>query len=242
VSLLRSVYNAAALTALTGFWSAVAILVVLVDRRRIPAIGMAWSRSVLRATGVAAELRGTVEAAEGPFLVMANHTSHFDTLALYATLPLPVRFVAKRELQWIPLFGFPLLTLGAAIVIDRKDRARAIASIARAQKVIDGGQSVLFFPEGTRTPPGVLGPLKKGPFHLAVEARVPILPVGIRGTGRVLARGDWRVHPGQVELHVGAPIPTAAVEATDSGRAALAEKVATALRTLSGLDTHGERT
>jgi 1-acyl-sn-glycerol-3-phosphate acyltransferase len=229
---------AIAFGALTGFFSAAAIPAALVWRRRgIPWIARTWARLTLRVAGVSVDLGFEGPPLEGapPMVVMANHTSHFDVVSLYATLPFAVRMVAKRELTYIPIFGWAL-ALGAAIVIDRKSRQQAIASLERAGAVIRSGVPVLMFPEGTRTPPGVLGPLKKGPFHLALAARVPVLPIGIQGTGEILQKGSWRIHPGRVTLRIGTPIPTHALPDDDQGRAQLAEVVGAALADLGRLE------
>lgn len=243
--LVAAVVVAAGVSFLTLLASVAAIPAVLVSRDRgAPAIARLWARAALAWAGV----RVTVDDRSGggwapPCVVMANHTSHFDVVALYAVLPLAVRFVAKRELQFVPVFG-QVLALGAAIMIDRGDKGRAIASIARAGRAIRRGASVVLFPEGTRTPPGRLGPLKKGPFHLAAAARVPILPVGIVGTGAVLLPGDWRIQRGVVEVRIGAPIipPARAVGAVEteaeeaSVRAELMGVVAEALCVLGELE------
>jgi len=154
-------------------------------------------------------------------------------VALYATLPIPVRFVAKREIQWIPIFGW-VLGFGGAIMIDRSNRERAVASMQRAGRAVRRGASVVLFPEGTRTPVGFLGPLKKGPFHLAAEAQVPILPVGILGSNDALERGGWRINRATMRIRIGTPI-AAPTEDTDEARAELSERVAAALAKLAEL-------
>ncbi len=236
---VASAVVAAGFGALTIGASLAAIPAVLVSRDRgVPAVARAWARLSLRWAGVQVELedRRPAGSADAPaYVVMANHTSHFDVVALYAVLPVAVRFVAKRELQYVPIFG-QVLALGAAIMIDRGDKDRAIASIARAGRAIRRGASVVLFPEGTRTPPGALGRLKKGPFHLAVEARVPILPVGIVGTGAILPRGDWRIRPGTVVVRIGAPIAPPAEADPEAARAALMAEVESNLVALADLE------
>ncbi len=238
--LARAIWNALAVVVLTVGFCVPALLYLPFSRGRgVSPIARRWGRAVLFATGVEVEVEGPAAPLDAPaYLVMANHTSHFDVVCLYATLPLDVRPVAKQELAWVPVFGW-VLALGAAIMIDRRSHARALASIARAAETIRGGGSVLMFPEGTRTPPGQLGPLKKGPFHLALAAGVPVLPVGLEGTGAVLLSGDWRIRPGRVRLRLGAPIPAPpgageGVEDRPEVRAALTAQVDGALRALMG--------
>ena len=132
--------------------------------------------------GVEVRIEGDDQPLNAPaYLVMSKHSSHFDLLGIFAKMPIDMRPVAKRELGRIPIFGW-VLRAGAAIMIDRGDREKAKASIARAGETIRGGRSVLLFPEGTRSAPDHVAPLKKGPFHLAAEARVPILPVAVIGS------------------------------------------------------------
>ncbi len=232
----RHVLNAVALGALTLLFAVLGMAVLPFTRGRgVGPVARWWARAVVRATGVEVVVEGLERALDAPsYLVMANHTSHYDVLCLFAAVPLEVRPVAKKELAWIPVFGWAL-ALGAAILIDRGSTDRAIVSIERAGRTIRRGGSVLMFPEGTRTAPGVLGPLKKGPFHLALAARVPVLPVGIEGSGAVLRPGDWRITPGRVVVRVGAPIEVAAPPAGREleAREALAAQVASALRALS---------
>jgi 1-acyl-sn-glycerol-3-phosphate acyltransferase len=232
VSLARSLFNVLGLGILTFVWSIAAIVALPFGPSVVLRIAAIWSRQILFVCGVEVDCGPPPVALDrSAYLVMANHTSHFDVLSLYATLPIRgMRPVAKRELGYIPLFGWAL-ALGAAIMIDRGNRDRAVASIERAAKTIRSGRSVLMFPEGTRTPQGELGPLKKGPFHLAVEAKVPIVPIGIHGTGDVLESGDWRIRPGRVAIRIGAPIDTGGREG-DEGRDALMREVEIALSRL----------
>lgn len=200
--------------------------------RNLTAIARRWAQLVNWACGIEVRARGLDRPLDAPaYVVIANHTSHTDLLALYSTVPVDMRPVAKRELGKIPVFGW-VLRAGAAIMIDRGDREKARQSIERAAATIREGRSVLMFPEGTRTPPGELGPLKKGPFHLAIAAGVPLLPVGIVGTGDILLPGQLLVRPGRVSLHIGEPISVTAFENTPEGRQALLEEAARVLKNL----------
>ena len=216
----------------TGFMSVLAIPAALISPGRwVPWVGQRWGRGALALMGVSLEVEGGEHLGNDAYVIMANHTSHFDVICLWAALERPIRMVAKRELTLIPVFGWAL-ALGAAIVIDRGNREKAVRSMARARRAIDKGHSVLLFPEGTRTPPGALGALKKGPFHLALGARADVLPIGLSGTGEILAKGDWRIRRGSVRLRLGTPISTAGYEDSDEGRAALADDVTRALTEL----------
>ena len=158
-----------------------------------------------------AELHATREAsldAHVPYVFMSNHRSHFDVLAVVESLAeFQLRWVAKQELARVPFFGWALRQAGH-IIIDRSDTAQAVRTLRAAREKMSRGVSVMIFPEGTRaTADQTLLPFKKGGFMLAIEAGFPIVPIVVRGSGKVLPKDSWWVHPGPVEVIVGAPIP-----------------------------------
>lgn len=140
-----------------------------------------------------------------PAIYIANHTSLFDPPLLISTLPARPVFVAKRELARVPVLGLAM-RLAGFIFVERGRAARALESIRNAALRIREGQSVVAFPEGTRSPDGRLLPFKSGAFRLAWEAQVPVVPLGIRGGHRVLPKGSWRVAPSDYEIRVGIPL------------------------------------
>lgn len=233
---VRPFFNAFAVGGLTTAWSSLALGVLPLRNPKVTGwVAKQWAQSVLATCGVEVTVTGLERPLEAPsYLVMANHVSLFDVPALYAVMPFEMKAIAKKELTYIPVFGWAL-ALGGAVVVDRKSRARAIASVNKAGETMRAGQSVLMFPEGTRSTTGTLGPLKKGPFHLALAARVPILPVALTGTEAILAKGDWRVHPGSIHLSVGNPISTADREDSEAGRDALSAEVAETLGQLASM-------
>ncbi len=143
------------------------------------------------------------------YVFMSNHRSQFDILALVAALPeFQLRWVAKKELTRVPIFGWALRQVGH-IIIDRSDHAQAVESLRAAKAQMDEGISVVIFPEGTRAAPDDLLPLKKGGFMLALETGAPIVPIAVRGSEHVLPRDSWLVAPGDIEVVVGAPLAVA---------------------------------
>jgi 1-acyl-sn-glycerol-3-phosphate acyltransferase len=132
------------------------------------------------------------------------------------------RFIAKRSLGNIPLFGWAMRA-GKFIFIDRKNAVSARRTIGVAIDRIRAGQSVVIYPEGTRTRDGTLGAFKKGGFHLAMDSGAEIVPVAIRGSRAVMPPGSMLIRAGEVTLTVGEPIPTAGLTAAD--RQGLVEKV-----------------
>lgn len=167
-----------------------------------------WSRSLLwgSASGVRAHGLERVDWSK-PHVLVSNHISSFDILAIAVSVPVPYHFVAKKELERVPIFG-PAWVRAGHISIDRHNRQNAIASLQKAAEVIrrDGG-IVVIFPEGTRSPTTELQLFKKGAFQLAVAAGVPILPVVVRGSDAIAPPGTWRISPGMMDLHIGDPVP-----------------------------------
>jgi 1-acyl-sn-glycerol-3-phosphate acyltransferase len=179
-----------------------------------------WSRWVLRAAGVTVVLKGNDSLPAGsPRVFVANHVSWFDILAMYDVLP-HYGFVAKRELEKIPLFGAAARAVGT-IYIDRENLKAAFSAYEDASSKIRAGQSVAVYPEGTRGERYGLRSFKKGPFVLAIGAGVPIVPVVIHGTIAVNPRGEFRASPGVVHIQLLEPIPTEGLTYDD--RDALAE-------------------
>ena len=199
------------------------------EARAVRALGRTWVGWILRTFGIRIEAAGLEHVpTHAPTIFMCNHQSLVDIAAMIATVPKPVswRFVAKKELVRVPVFGWCLVTTGQ-IIVDRGNRERAVASLRRAAERIRAGASVIVFPEGTRSPTGSLRPFKSGPFHLAVEAQVPIVPVTVSGSQRITPKGSLVVHPGTVKIAFGRPIPTRGV--TLEQRAALKARVREAI-------------
>ena len=124
---------------------------------------------------------------------------------LAPVLPVTTRFVSKRTIFWIPVLGQAMAVAGF-IAIDRQDRARAIRSLSRATATIRRGASVILFPEGTRRRDGLLARFKRGAFHLALDAAVPVVPVAISGTYQVVKPRSIIVRPGPVHVTFAPPI------------------------------------
>ncbi|MFP4040429.1 MAG: lysophospholipid acyltransferase family protein, partial [Desulfosudaceae bacterium] len=174
--------------------------------RRVHYIGKFWSRLNLLLSGVRVRLvnRQVLDPGQS-YIVMSNHQSHYDVWALIAFLPLQLRWVMKIELRRIPVFGLGCERMGH-IYIDRSHPDRAYQSLEAAGEKIRSGASVVFFPEGTRSPDGQLLPFKKGGFNIALTAGVPILPITIRGSRQVLPKGTAAVRPGTIELVLHEPV------------------------------------
>jgi 1-acyl-sn-glycerol-3-phosphate acyltransferase len=168
-----------------------------------------WSRWILRAAGVRVEIVGLENVRlDEPQIFASNHVSWFDVWALAASIPKRNRFVAKKELEKIPLFGRAWKAAGH-ISVDRGDRRSAIQSLQQAgERLHRDNISVVIYPEGTRSRSGELGEFKKGAFMLALHTGVEIVPVAILGTRRIMPAGAWRIRAGRIILRFGKPIRT----------------------------------
>lgn len=174
-------------------------------------LGRWWARSILRVAGVKVRFEGTEHLKTegkraGPFLFMANHASALDILCIAPALPDNNRWLAKKSLQWVPFFGWAMLATGGCVFIERGDHERARASLRKAAERIRSGLCMVVFPEGTRSHDGRLLEFKKGPFHLAAAARVPIVPVALIGTSTLLPSGSMGIKSGDVLVRFGEPL------------------------------------
>lgn len=175
-----------------------------------------WSRSVLRAAGVRLEAEGLENVRPGEaHLFVSNHQSLFDVWAMMAVLPASLRFVTKRELGRIPIFGGACRSAGH-VFIERSNAARASEAIrAAGERMERDGLSLVLFPEGTRSPDGQLKHFRKGAFALAIETQADLVPVAIDGGGRVLPTGTRRIRPGVIRLRCAARVPLEGMTAAD---------------------------
>jgi 1-acyl-sn-glycerol-3-phosphate acyltransferase len=164
-----------------------------------------WARSALRLAGVDVKVHAPPALPGGPAIYVSNHESALDVWALFRAIPRNLRFVAKRELFEIPIFGW-YLRLARFVEVDRRDRTRAIQALRKAAKIVREGTSLVVFPEGTRSPDGRVQPFKKGPFVLAMEARVPVVPVAISGASALNPKGRLEVHSGTIQVALGEPV------------------------------------
>lgn len=140
------------------------------------------------------------------YIFMANHQSNIDIPVLVQSLEkFQLRWVAKKELLYVPFFGWALWA-SQHIIVDRANRAKAAASLRKAKETIKGEICLVFFPEGTRSLSGKLLPFKRGGFVLALKTQTPIVPITINGSGSILPRGDWRIRGGEIEVIVSEPI------------------------------------
>jgi 1-acyl-sn-glycerol-3-phosphate acyltransferase len=170
----------------------------------------AWC--MLRLTGIRLEVSGRehIDPAQR-YVILSNHASYFDPPALVLALGLQYRWVIKKELRKVPLFGLALET-SRNLFIDRSKGSDALESIKRGVAQLPEGTSILMFPEGTRSWDGKLLPFKKGGFVIARDGELPVLPVTIRGSHDRLPKGTAVFSPGLIEIIVHPPVAIAGRE------------------------------
>ena len=171
------------------------------------AIGRIWTWAILKVGGIRLRVQGLDRLdSSRQYIFIANHQSNLDIPVLIQGLrKFQLRWIAKKQLAYVPFFGWALWA-SRHILVDRSDRAGAMAGLKKAKERIAGGISVVIFPEGTRSADGQLLPFKRGGFLLAVQAKTPIVPITINGSSAILPRGDWRLRAGEVEVIVSEPI------------------------------------
>lgn len=157
-----------------------------------------WAQLVLRLAGARVRATGTEHIdPNGHYVFVSNHQSHLDIPSITASCPARLRYVAKKSLFGIPVFGQALTALGH-IPVERGNRDQARTSLERAVEPLRTRVSVVFFAEGTRSETGELGRFKKGALVMAETAGVPVVPMAVSGTRAILPKGRVRFSPGPV--------------------------------------------
>jgi 1-acyl-sn-glycerol-3-phosphate acyltransferase len=177
-----------------------------------------WARMLLWAAGVTVELEDLEKIPPGgSFVFVSNHRSYFDVPMILSSIPVQLRFFAKKSLFYIPFIGFHMKRAGY-LSVNRGNARDSLRSMSEGAKAIqEKGISVLLFPEGTRTQ-GEMGSFKDGAAYIAIKAGVPIVPIGVMGTRHILPSGSWKLRSGKVRLKIGDPVPTLDVPLSERTR------------------------
>lgn len=186
-----------------------------------------WSRTLLQMALIRVHLHGLENIPQDRVCVLvSNHASAADIPILFGNLPFQFRVIAKDTLFRIPILGW-CMSLAGYINIDRSNPRKAVKSLKRAAQKLRSGLPVLVFPEGTRTRTGQLLPFKGGAFLVAIEAGVPVIPIGILGSYDILVKGSSKIRFGiEIHVHIGAPIPTQGYRSKDRDRLAELAQIA----------------
>lgn len=193
---------------ITAYLSFTALFMALVGgtENSIHKLARLWARIILFLSGVKVEVKGVENVlVDRPQIFMSNHQSGFDIFIVLAFVPGQFRWIAKKELFRIPVFSQAMKKAGY-IEIDRQHHDRAMESLKIAAQKIREGKSVMSFPEGTRSQDGRIKAFKQGMFHLALQARVPIVPITIIGASEIMPKRKIRVNPGKITMVIDKPI------------------------------------
>ena len=207
---LRSSLFAFGFVISTIVWALASLLTAPLPFRPRYAFVTAWNDINLwwlkLSSGIDCRIEGLDRLPPGPCIVMSNHQSAWETLALKKFFP-PMAWVLKRELLWIPFFGWGL-ALTEPIALNRGSGRQAVEELVRgARKRLSQGRWIIVFPEGTRVPPGESRRFKLGGAIVAAQTGVPVVPVG-HNSGTVWPRRSFLKRPGTIVVRIGHPIET----------------------------------
>ena len=203
------------------------------DRQAGLSLGVAMAKESLGLAGVSIRVTGEERLPDGPAVYVANHQSSLDPVVAAAVIPGEFTIIAKKEARFDPRSVAASLLVDPAY-IDRSDSAQARATLDALVERIHGGTSLLIFPEGTRSATPTLGRFRKGGFHVAIQAQVPIVPLVLRNTGEILPRHGRVLRPGVVDVAVLDPVENLRAEDLDGGVAALRDRFTAALNDWPG--------
>jgi 1-acyl-sn-glycerol-3-phosphate acyltransferase len=207
---LRSAILVSLGVAVTGYFSSCAVIFSLLSpgENKVHRLARIWARILLAMSSVKITVIGGENVLKDkPQIFMANHQSDYDIFVVLGYIPSQFRWIAKKELFKIPIFGKAMRNAGY-IEIDRQNIEKAMRSIDEAAEKIREGKSVMSFPEGTRSRDMQLKPFKQGAFHLAIQSGVPILPISLIGTGLIMQKRSLQINPGNVTMVIDKPIET----------------------------------
>ncbi len=179
---------------------------ILISPRFGSFFGKVWAKSSALFTPMFVEVSGKENIKKGEsYVIVANHQSQYDIFLLYGWVGVDFKWIMKKELRNAPFIGYASAKVGH-IFLDRSSPRAAVKSIKESKKQLVNGTSVVIFPEGTRSRDGRLREFKKGAFNIARQLELPILPVTIVGTNKIMGSGFINVMPGSTKLIIHKPI------------------------------------
>ncbi|MET0696097.1 MAG: lysophospholipid acyltransferase family protein [Acidimicrobiia bacterium] len=197
----------------------IAVMVVLNDSSpMIEKIIRGWSRVWLAVSGTKLEIEGAENIDPNrSYVVVANHLSALDIMACLLAVPLPIRFLAKKELFRVPVLAQGMRMVGI-IEVDRQARGAVHSEVNRqSRELIEKGRSLIIYAEGTRPRNGVMKPFKKGAFTMAISSGLPVLPLSIHGSYEAWPPGTPLVRGGVITVVLDKPIETDGMSTPDTG-------------------------
>jgi 1-acyl-sn-glycerol-3-phosphate acyltransferase len=217
MALIRSIvtYLNGVLATLVASLSAMIVALVRPRSRLVDHIAKMWARACLWPSGVHLEVRGRehVDPSKS-YVVISNHQSTFDIMAHFVGLPVPIRFLAKKELFSTPFLGWALKAMDM-VPVDRTSHRSFRSVETGALRVAELGKSIMVYAEGTRTIDGSLLPFKKGAFAIAVHTGLPVLPTTIYGADKTWKARHKIIDGGPITMVIGEPIQTSGLGSDD---------------------------
>lgn len=165
------------------------------------------SQKLIKLSDSTVNVHGLENIPEGPVLFVSNHQSNMDIAIICGFIDKPKGFIAKKELKKLPLIN-KWITLAGSIYLDRENPRKSMEGILEGIKTLKNGHSLVVFPEGTRSRGDKMGEFKSGSFKLATKSKVPILPLTIDGTYRVMEANKILIKPSNINFYVHKPIYT----------------------------------
>ncbi|HUM10452.1 MAG TPA: lysophospholipid acyltransferase family protein [Myxococcaceae bacterium] len=209
---LSSLFRYVGMALWSIFWIPAALLMGTLRRDSSLPLRFArhyWGPGMLWLAGADLRVEGDPAAvSDRPAIYVMNHQSSLDIPAAFAVLPVDLRFIAKHTLRKVPFLGWYMSWTGM-VFVDRSNSTQAVGTLNAAAERVRGGISLLAYPEGTRSRDGRVLPFKKGPFVLALQAAVPVVPIAIEGSMKCMPAHLRPFRPGIVRIAIGAPIHTA---------------------------------
>lgn len=186
--------------------STLTVVLALISPNAAFYAGVAWAKINQFLCPMLLTVEGRENIKKGQsYVIMANHQSPYDIIAIYGNIGIPFRWIMKIELRKAPLIGWACAK-ARHIFIDRSSKMAAYRSIQKAKEILTEGTSVMIFPEGTRSYNNELTRFKSGGFKLAFQLGLPILPVSIRDTHKVMGRSIFTMRPARAKLIIHEPI------------------------------------
>lgn len=170
-------------------------------------IAQIWGRRLIHRTGSTVHVTGAENIPDGPVLFVSNHQGNFDIPLLLGFIHKPKSFIAKVELEKIPILSTWMKKI-KCIFMDREDPRQALKSIKEGIEILKSGHSMVIFPEGTRSKGNEMAEFKKGSLRLATKSKVPIVPITINGSYNILETNKGIIKPATVHITVSSPIYT----------------------------------
>jgi len=197
---------ASAIATVVAALGAIVLSALGMQRRANLEVAARWARFIAHLTPMRVQIEGAEHIAPGQsYVVVSNHQSQYDIPLIYGFSGLDLRWVMKAEIGKLPFIAQGCRAIGH-IFIDRGNPEQARATINSAVAKLPRGASVLFFPEGTRSRTGDLIKFRKGAFRVAVDRKLPVLPMTVVGTRGLLSPGSLRIRPGRVRLVIHPPM------------------------------------